>query len=160
MIKFLALLLTVLYASAAFAQKPAEFAGKWAFERTKSNAGKGSSFATESTHILTIKQDPNTISITMVTIVNGAVRDTTVDEYTLDGKETVTPSGGQELKTMAKWSNDKKRLTITTSMTYQGNEHRNDDVYFLSANGTVLTIESAYKSANGVSKMIKVYSKQ
>lgn len=150
----------LLFASALRAQTATDFSGKWAFDKSKSNAGEGAYFPKENEVTLDITQDANNITINKTIKQKGVVVITVSNKYTLDGKESVTGDSSQPIKTVAKWSSDKKNLTITTSMTIDSVEYRTDDTYSLSNGDKILTIQSIYKDPKAGREQILVYLKK
>ena len=141
------------------AQTPTDFSGKWAFDKSQSDPGKGGSFL-EGDEILQITQTANSITLDRTTKRPGSEDITGSDQYTLDGKESVKKDDFSTTKTMAKWSDDKQVLTITTIMTVKSDDYRTDDSYSLTDQGKTLTIKSISKNPTGGRTTVVVYSKK
>jgi len=147
------------------AQAPTNFSGKWQYEKAKSVVDK---FEPEfdGTIILEITQNAATISFAEVYKREGSADwKTAVESYKLDGKEQITKHDVGTNKYSAKWSADKKVLTITNTDTQKLKGVLQDflviDTYSLSADGKTLTIERYRKNpVTGETKAKKVYSKK
>lgn len=63
-------------------------------------------------------------------------------------------------KKIAKWSEDKKILTLTTIMRIDSSDYRGDLSYKLSDDGLTMTIQSEFKNPNGPSTVIEVFNKK
>jgi len=147
------------------AQAPTNFSGKWQYDKSKSVVDKlDPKF--DGTIILEVTQNATSISFAEIYKRQGAADwKTSADTYTLDGKEKVTKSDIGTSKKTAKWSADKKVLTITNIDTQTLNGVLQDfiviDTYSLSTDGKILTIERYNKNpVTGETKAKKVYSKK
>jgi hypothetical protein len=149
----------LLFASILNAQTPTNYSGKWTFDKSQSKPGEGGSFLM-SEGILDITQDANSVTLISTTKQKGSDDIIHTDKYTLDGKESIEKGDPFTTKKMAKWSDDKKILTITTIMTYNSVDYRTDDTYSLTDNGKTLTVTSASKNPTGERKIISVYLKK
>lgn len=149
----------LLFTSISIAQTPASFSGKWVFDKSKSNPGEGGYFM-QSEEILDITQDANTITLNKTIKRTGSDDITDSGKFNLDGKGSINNNDSQTTKTIAKWSDDKQILTITTIMTFNSVDYRTDDAYSLTDNGKTLTIQSTSKNPTGERKMILVYLKK
>ena len=143
----------------------ANFAGKWAFNATKSNMGEapqgggqrmggGDFTATQDANLLTVErtrtgQDGQTV--------------TTTSKYTLDGKVSVNTTARGESKSTATWSADGKSLTIITTRTFerdgQTTEMKTTEVWSLTS-PTALSVASTTNTPNGERKTTLVYDKK
>ena len=160
------LLLMLLISSISLkAQTPTNFSGKWQYEKAKSIVDKLEPDF-DGVIILEITQNAASISFAEIYKRQGAADwKTSADTYTLDGKEKVTKSDIGTSKKTAKWSSDKKVLTITNIDTQTLNGVLQDfivtDTYSLSTDGKTLTIERYNKNpVTGETKAKKVYSKK
>ncbi len=147
------------------AQTPTNFAGKWKFDKTKSSLDLIES-TYDGTVILKVTQNASTIAFTEVWQKPGnADFETAADSYKLDGKERTTKSSVGTTKTTAKWSPDKKVLTITNIdiQVVKGvsQEFYVADTYTLSDDGLTLTVDRASRNpVTGKTSAKKVYRKQ
>lgn len=147
------------------AQTPTNFSGKWQFDKTKSTSDKVE-MNYDGTIILEITQDADTISFSEIYISTGNPDwKTAVETYKLDGKEQITKHEVGTNKNSAKWSQDKKVLTITNLDTQELKGVLQDflvaDTYQLSEDGKILTIERYRKNpVTGETKAWKVYGKK
>ena len=149
----------------------ASFAGKWAFNATKSDMGQppqgqgqgqgggmrmggGDFTATQEANLLTVEsartgQDGQAV--------------TTTSKYTLDGKVSVNTTARGESKSTATWSADGKSLTIVTTRTFerdgQTTEMKTTEVWSLT-NPTTLSRASTMNTPNGERKTTMVYDKK
>jgi hypothetical protein len=146
----------------------ANFAGKWAFNATKSNMGEapqggqgggmrmggGDFTATQEANLLTVEstrtgQDGQAV--------------TTTSKYTLDGKVSVNTTARGESKSTATWSADGKSLTVVTTRTFerdgQTTEMKTTEVWSLT-NPTTLSRVSTMTTPNGERKTTMVYDKK
>ena len=149
----------ILFSSVLIAQNPANFSGKWAFDRSKSDPGKGSSFMYGDL-IRNIIQNPASISIEAIVKSPGGEDVSDTQKFNLDGKETIEKTDMGTTKKIAKWSEDKKILTLTTIMLIDSKDYRGDSTYKLSGDGLKLTIQTEFKNPNGESTVIEVFSKK
>lgn len=147
------------------AQTPTSFSGKWEFDTTKSSPG-----LLESTYggtvIRQITQNPSTITFFEIWKKPGNADFKTANaSYALDGKERIKKNDIGTRRSSAKWSQDKRILTITNrdTQTLKGvaQDFLNEDSYTLSSNGRILTIEQYSKNpVTGETRSKKVYNKK
>ena len=155
-VRFLLILLFMLSVSGLHAQSPTDFSGQWTFDISKSKPGEGGTFgSSDITH--NISQDLSSITIEEIIGKEGVP---IVDKFDLDGKETIEKKDYGTTKKSAVWSQDKKTLTLTTIMTIDGKDYRSDDLYKLSDNGLVLTVQSVSKIPTGESTTVWVYNRK
>lgn len=88
-----------------------------------------------------------------------------VTNYSLDGNPTentrTSPMGEMTSKSTAKWSADKKSLTIATTMSFDGMDMTSTETWKLSADGKTLSVESVRPGFDGGEmKSTMVYDKQ
>jgi hypothetical protein len=146
--------LAILLSSAVLgAQAPANLSGKWAFDKSKSNLG-GSEYL-----VLTLKITQTATMLTIDSTQQGSGDFILTDKFNLTGKETSTKIEDYAIKKVAaKWSVDKKSLTITTIMTLAktGEEYRTDDTYQVAEDGKTLTLTNVFKNpkAKGVAVVV------
>lgn len=133
----------------------ADFSGTWVFNAEKSALPQGSNAQRMGGGKFTVSQDANLLTQTR-TGQNGTSR---VTKYTLDGKESVSTTGGGESKSTAKWSADGKALTIVTKALVNGNERNSTAVWTLTDANT-LSVLITRQNPNGEIKTTMVYDKQ
>jgi len=150
---------------AVIAQTPVNFSGKWMLDNNKSTFGKMDT-KYDGTITRNITQTPATLTCTdLYTKPGNQDFETAPESYNLDGKEVVEKHSVETTKTVAKWSQDKKILTIsiTSIATIQGKqeEYIYSFTYRLSPDGKTLYIENyAKNSVIGEEKTTKVYNKK
>jgi hypothetical protein len=137
---------------AAQARAASNFAGDWKLNLAKSDYGPAPApeFMTR-----TIKQDD--ASIEYSTHQKGAQGEATTHiKYTLDGKpaqNTNPPSKGS-----AKWDGDK--LVVDSVRDFQGSDLTFHEVWSLSADGKILTINNHASVPQGEFDLVLVFDKQ
>lgn len=136
---------------AAYAAPP-DFTGEWKLNLSKSDYGPIQQFAPEYM-IRTIKhQDP---ALHISTHQKGAQGEVTTElNYTTDGK--LTENKGS--KGSAKWEGEK--LVVDSVRDFQGNELKNHDVWSLSPDGKVMTVNSHLATPQGEFDILFVFDKQ
>ena len=128
----------IFYASALYAQTPADFSGVWTQDNVKSD-----DFYKEFNVKCTITQTPQSIAIKQTFFDKSGKEITSHDNsFTLDGKETSLEEEGGINKESAKWSSDKKILTTTSTRTVGRDVYGSSTTYTLSDNGLVLTLQT------------------
>jgi hypothetical protein len=142
-----------------FAQIPANFSGKWSFNQSKSKSAAGTSFA-GSEVTLDIVQTQTSIKITRTNKNQGGVVDTTVEEYTLDGKEQVTKQDQLITKKTGSWSADKQKIILIMIDIMGKNEFRREDSYSLSDGGKTLVIQSIQTMGARAATETLIYEKR
>ncbi len=165
---FRTVFLSVLFfvASDAFSQEEGvDFSGRWKYNEEKSDPGDGRREITP--YELNIVQGENSLIVER-TAVNQAGRTITVkEEYTLDGETNVnTGLGGQEARSNLVWSDDSKSLVFRISRRAQGRgqamqtrEIKSTEVWSLSDEGNVLTVEIIRETPRGEVRRRIVYEK-
>jgi hypothetical protein len=118
----------MLFSSFSFAQTPTNFNGKWIFDKSKSDPGKGGSFLYNDI-IHKIIRNPTSISIEEIIKRPGSEDVSNTEKFNLDGKETIEKSDIGTTKRIANWSEDKKILTLTTIMIVDSKDYRCDALY-------------------------------
>jgi Tol biopolymer transport system component len=137
------------------------FTGTWTLNTEKSilpqggmRMGGGNFVAAQEVNLLTVErtrtgQDGQ--STTMTT------------KYTLDGKESINTSPRGDSKSVAKWSDDGKSLTIETSRTMDMNGEsmimKSTEVWVLT-DAKTLTVASTRQGRDGEVKATMVYDKK
>ncbi len=143
------LLLTII------ASAQTDFSGKWKLNKEKSEMNSEFSMAPVE---LVIVQKGNDLSIERVSNFQGQSM-TTKEKYTLDGKECIN-SGmmDSQKKSVVKFSDDKKVLTIDSKLPMQDSEIAIKEV--LSISGGNLFVESSSNSSFGEMKEKWAFDKQ
>ncbi len=136
-----------------------DISGKWSFNASKSKAAAGTSFS-GSEVVLLIVQNPTSITITKTITNPGGMVDTTSEDYVLDGKERVTTAGTMVTKRTGSGSADKKRITLVQTLSMGSRVFTTEDVYALSEDGKVLTIQSTETMNAKVGQNVLVYEKR
>ncbi|HZX73818.1 MAG TPA: hypothetical protein VFE57_05310 [Cyclobacteriaceae bacterium] len=167
---FLMVLVTVI---SGYALVKADFSGDWALDTEKSTfpappggGGGGGGGGRRGATKLKVTQTGATLTVVRTSAgMNGEV--ITTDNLTADGKESVSTGGreGSVRKVTAKWSDDQNTVTVTTNttMSFQGGDPMTipgKEVWSLSADGKVLTIDSESNSPMGAMTSKLVYNKQ
>lgn len=163
---FFAAAIVCLFAFAAFAQKPADFSGKWNLDLSKSELGQQAAMIKSQT--VTITQSGTSFKVSTQTERNadaagggggrGGFGGGGGDQsYTLDGKEVSTDrqtqNGTVTIKTTASQTGNK--VVITSVFPGPNGDIKNTTTYELSADGKSLTVTR--ESMRGTSK--SVYTK-
>lgn len=162
---FFAAAIVCLFAFAAFAQKPADFSGKWNLDLSKSELGQQAAMIKSQT--VTITQSGTSFKVSTQTERNadaagggggrGGFGGGGDQSYTLDGKEVSTDrqtqNGTVTIKTTASQTGNK--VVITSVFPGPNGDIKNTTTYELSADGKSLTVTR--ESMRGTSK--SVYTK-
>ena len=163
---FFAAAIVCLFAFAAFAQKPADFSGKWNLDLSKSELGQQAAMIKSQT--VTITQSGTSFKVSTQTERNadaagggggrGGFGGGGGDQsYTLDGKEVSTDrqtqNGTVTIKTTASQTGNK--VVITSVFPGPNGDVKSTSTYELSADGKTLTVTR--ESMRGTNK--SVYSK-
>ena len=164
---------------AASAAAPANFAGTWALDKTKSK-DLSPMMANVDSLTLTITQDAQQLTVdTKIArkemadaqgVGPGGGRGRGMGmmgpvSYKLDGSETTLDTGGRGTAiTKAEWLNGGKTLKLTTKRTanFQGNDvtFTNTEVWDLSSDGKTLTVQRTSESPRGTQTSTLVFNKQ
>ena len=162
--------LAVLAASAA---APANFAGTWNLDKTKSQ-GLDTRMQSVDSVTWVIAQDDKTISIESKVVGGqppagggGGRGPAGPRSYNLDGKEVTAEAGGQmggNNTTKATWSSDGATLELSSVRTgsFNGNDFKatSSDKLSLSGEGKVLTVSRHSESPRGTQDSTLVFNKQ
>lgn len=132
-----------------------DFTGTWVFNTEKSALPQGGNAQRMGGGNFTVTQEANLLTQTRT----GQDGTTRVTKYTLDGKESVSTTGGGESKSTAKWSADGKALTIVTKTIINGNERNSTAVWSL-IDANTLSILITRQNQNGEVKATMVYDKK
>ena len=136
--------------------QPVDFSGKWKLNNSKSKLNDQFSFAPGEVNIT---QELNSINVEKHSNFQGE-NFTTVDEYTLDGQESINEGWqGTTKKSVANWDGNKQMLTVKSKLPMQdGAEISITEVYKMKDNE--LVIESNTSSSFGDASETMVYDKQ
>lgn len=146
----------VFSASALLAQAPADFSGTWMLDHSRSD----SSFK-DYTVTYNINQNPQTITIEIsFGMQDGSSSTAPAQTFTLNGEETTKEQFGGINKESAKWSPDKKVLTITQTRTVGKNIYGSNTTYQLSENGAVLTLLTTDVNPKNTQVIKQVFTKK
>jgi hypothetical protein len=162
----LLIFLFLLSSLALKAQTPANFSGKWEFDKARSDKDETGDASFTGTIILEIRQNSDTISFSNSFFVPGKKAFVIPpDPFLINGKITIDNSGSDPSKKFVKWSQDKKILTTNLIMTATIDGVAQDfltaETYKLSDDGKTLVIEELHKSKlNGEKTIKKVYRKK
>lgn len=159
------LFLFLCFSMALKAQTPADFSGKWEFDKTKSSPTLLES-GWEGTVVMLIAQTSTTFTYNDTWIKPGESDFKTADDsYILDGKERTTTHDVGTNKRLALWSADKKALTFinidTQSLKGKMEDFVSSETLTLSGDGHTLTVDIIRKNpVQGETKAQKVYWKK
>jgi len=127
----------LLYSSVSYAQSPANFSGVWIQDTMKSD-----DFYKKFDVKYTITQTLQTFTIVQTFAIRGSKENVIRSySYTLDGKVTNYKKEYGIEKNLAQWSADKKTLNTRSTVTYGSQDVGYTEIYSLSDNGLVLTIQ-------------------
>jgi hypothetical protein len=151
----------LLIPATSFAQKSADFSGKWTLNEDKSDLGEGRFFAASK---LAITQDGKSITMERTRAGRDGEERTTSETITLDGKENVTETENRRTTSVANWSADKSALTIKSNIEFsrQGEtmETTRTETLTLGEGGKGLNIQSDSSSSRGDRSVSLVYDKE
>jgi len=165
---FFAMAVVCLFAFGAFAQKSADFSGKWNLDLTKSDLGQQAAMIKSQT--VTITQSGTSFKVSTATERNtppdsaggggggrGGFGGGGDQSYTLDGKEVSTErqtqNGTMTIKTTASQTGNK--VVVTSVFPGPNGDIKSTTTYDLSSDGKTLTVSR--ESTRGTSK--SVYTK-
>jgi len=150
------LLLTI--PTASFAGKKVVFTGEWTLNESKSELGEGRVFSALK---ITVKQEKKTIFIERTRSGRDGEERTSSETLTLDGKENINEGERGTSTSKLTWSEDGTSLTIKTTREFnrQGEtfEMNSIEVWTLSEDGKILTIQSDISSPRGERSVTLVY---
>jgi len=147
------------------AQTPADFSGKWEFDKSRSGPDVAEPNY-DGTVILEIAQSATNISFVEIYIhPDRSDWKTSAELYNLDGKEQVRKDNSGTNRRSTRWARDKKVLTITNLDTQTEDGVSQDfsvvDSLALSDAGQTLTIDRYRKNpVTGETRAKKVYRKK
>jgi hypothetical protein len=130
------------------------FTGDW-----KLNAGKSDFGPMPAPSVLNqkIQHDDPALSLSTKQVGERGEMETQ-SKYSTDGKETTNKMRGNDMKSVAKWSGDK--LKITSKADFNGNEITINETWSLSADGKTLTVERKVAAPQGEFESKVVLDKQ
>lgn len=150
---FLAIIIST---SGIYAQLPADFSGTWTQDNVKSDP-----FYKDFNITCAIKQTPQEISFDETFFSLAGEKITSKSEsYTLDGKDYSVEEQGGINKKSAKWSADKKTLTVTNTRTVGTEVYGSYRAYSLSGNGRLLTIITTDVNPASGLKVTQIFNKK
>jgi hypothetical protein len=146
--------------------QPANFSGKWEFDKNLSDKEDRGDASFAGTIVMEITQVPATITFVNTYYMTG--REPHVMKpysYSADGSVTEDKSGTGPARKFIKWSDDGKNFTASTIMTDSidgvAQEFLTANTYKLSDEGQTLIVEEFHKSIlNGEKTIKKVYKKK
>ncbi|HLN21810.1 MAG TPA: hypothetical protein VK213_12015 [Bacteroidales bacterium] len=152
--KFTFVLSCLLLSALSFAQSP-DFSGKWSLDASKSKLNPDFSMAPGK---MAIELNGNSMKVEKVSDFQGQ-SSTTVDQYTLDGKECINKGFmDSQKKSNVKWSDDKKSINVLSKIAFDGGEISTTEVYRME--GQNLVVDSKSTSSFGDMNETYVYVKQ
>lgn len=139
------------------------FAGKWAFNESKSNLGDGQGRGFRSASQIIATQEGNNLTVERTRTNQNGEATATTEKYTMDGKESVNTSGRGPSKTIVTWSADGKALNFAITRSFDRNgtttEMKSTEVWNLTDANT-LTILSTFTMQDTERKTTLVYDKK
>jgi hypothetical protein len=145
------------------AQTPANFSGRWEFDKANSDKEERGDASFDGIIILEIRQNSDTITFSNIFFLPGKAGKTLrPDSFLTNGIVTTDRSGIDPAKKFVKWSQDKKILTTNYVMTVTIDGAAQDFLtaksYKLGEDGKTLVVEELKKSKlNGEKTIKKVY---
>ncbi len=144
----------VLLSSAPAKAAEPNLSGEWKLNLAKSDYGKFPAPISVTRKIVHIGS-----KLIFTTTQKGAQGDVTSKlAYTTDGKESINEVAGGESKGTAQWIGE--MLTIESSRVFQGATLKQKEIWRLSSDGKVLTIDSHVSIPNGEFDVKQVFDKQ
>jgi hypothetical protein len=162
----LSIITLILFTISANAQNPANFSGRWEFDKSSSDKDETGDASFNGKIVYVITQTSSIMTFANIYSLPG--KDdfkAKADTFFIDGKVKNEKFGEVPIKKTVNWSQDKKTLTTSSVMTDKIDGVAQDfltaNTYKLSADGKVLTVIELNKSKlNGEEKVKKVYKKQ
>ncbi|MGB4293417.1 MAG: hypothetical protein WBJ37_11130 [Bacteroidales bacterium] len=144
--------------SVAKSNAQVNFSGTWVLNETKSSPVEGGFRFAPTT--INITHNGNELSVQST--MQGPDGDFTFNsKYTLDGKECSNVLFQENVrKSVVQWSADKKSLTFTHTMNFNGNEFKSTETWTLNETDKTLAIENVFNTPNGEMRMTNVYDKK
>jgi hypothetical protein len=146
--------------SSSFAQgKKTDFTGTWSLNEGKSQLGEGPGRRAASKMVIT--QDAVSMSNEKTSTRQSGEIVTLKEKYNFDGTETDNSANNRKKKSTASWSANMQEFTVMSTTVFErdGNtmEMKSTEIYKLSSDGKVLTIEVTGTSPRGEFKTSLVY---
>jgi hypothetical protein len=149
-----ALMICVLLLNTFVLNAQSDFSGTWILDHSKSDAAfrdyEVTCIITQTAQVFTVEQT--------LLMKNGEKSVMPAVSYTPDGEDIIKEEQGGKNKLSAKWSNEKKTLTVKFVRNMDGNDYGTLTVFNLSDNGRILTVNSS--DLTGESPMVQVYNKK
>lgn len=165
-IKLSFILLFLLSTLSLIAQTPANYSGKWEFDKARSDRDQTGDASFNGIIMLEISQTTTVITSTSTFFLPGkdGIK-MPPQSFSLGGTVETGKGGTGPVKTFVKWSADKKSLTTNSVMTDSidgvPQEFLTAMTYRLSEDGKTLFIDEFHKSKlNGEQTIKKVYKKK
>jgi hypothetical protein len=147
--------------SISFAGDKVDFTGEWALNEDKSDMGEGRGFAAFK---IVVKQEGNTLTIERTRSGRDGEERTNSETLTMDGKENTNEGERGSSTSVVTWSDDGTTLTIkaTREFNRQGEtfEMNSTEVWTLTGDGKILSIQSDISSSRGERSATLVYEKE
>jgi hypothetical protein len=154
--KYVLTILSIIILSSLQLNAQVNFSGVWMQDNEKSD-----DFYKNFNITRTIKQTDKEISIASDFFSKEGEKITTMSEsFNLDGKETSVEEEGGINRKSAKWSADKKTLTITNTRTVGTEVYGSHIAYTLSGNGKVLTTVTTDANPLTGLKVTQIFNKK
>jgi hypothetical protein len=154
LIPFVAAVAIFLFSEAPARAAEPNLSGEWKLNLAKSDYGK---FPTPIS--VTRKIDHTGSKLTFTTTQKGPQGDVNSKlAYTTDGKDSLNEVAGGESKGTAQWIGE--MLIIESSRVFQGATLKQKEIWRLSSDGKVLTIDSHVSIPNGEFDVMQVFDKQ
>ena len=165
--RYLVLLISgvlLLSADILSAQKSAvDFTGKWVLNEDKSELGGGPGGRRRGMRAskLVVEQKEGKLVVEAFRTNRDGEEVSDVSTYTLDGKECTNSNEFMKSVSVAEWSEDGKKLTISSTTTFsrRDREFTMESTAIWSLAGNTLTIETTRTSSRGERKSKAVYDK-
>lgn len=154
-----AMVLFLFGATAPLVLGQADFSGKWALNEDKSNMGEFRFFRAVK---LDVQQMDGKLQVARTRIGRDDQERVMEETVNLDGSKSVNERGMGTSTSTAKWSGDKKSLTINYSVEFErnGETRTMERTEVWSLNGGMLQIASTAQTPNGEMSVNLIYDKQ
>jgi len=151
-----------LFVAMALSGDKPDFTGTWSLDQEKSQLGEfGGRFLASK---MTVKQVGDSLTIERVYKREGQEDMLLVEKLSLDGKESTSQFRNSPRVSTANWADEGKTLKIDSKTTFEreGNtfEMQASELWALSEEGKVLTINSTRTSPRGETKTVLVFAKE
>jgi hypothetical protein len=162
-IKTVFISMLIVFSLNLYSQSPANFTGKWEFDKAGSDKDERGDASFDGKIILEINQNSETITFTNTFFIPGKDGKTLrPDSYLINGDITKDDTGIDPAIKFVKWSEDKKVLStqyvMTATIDGTAQEFLTAKTYKLGEDGKTLLVEELKKSLlNGEKTIKKVY---